>query len=115
MAYETSLAIILVGALWFFGILAMNTSEEHPLLKLLYILFGFGSLVAVIGLGLAIANENTAPDGIIRMLAQSLRLAIIGGIIVTFYYAWYTIKWVIMKIVERMEMKKNDKFDDYRT
>lgn len=115
MAYETSLAIILVGAMWFFAILAMNTNDEHPILKLLYILFGFASLIAGIGLGLGIATENSAPTGITDMLAQALRLGIIGGLLVTFYYMWYTVKWVIMKIVEKMSFKKDSKFNDYQT
>lgn len=112
MAYETSVAIIGSSILFFFGMMVISTNDKHPMLKLVYILLGLSTVVALLGLSINIANENGATAPVITMLSNMLWIGSTVNLLVGAYYLYYIVIWVIAKITGMLGDKKARKWGE---
>lgn len=90
--YETSVAVIGVGVLFFLGIIATHIDKEHALLKMFFLIMGLWFGVGLLNLGMHIITDNAGATEAFDTIRTLYWALVVMSMFTTFYFVLYYIK-----------------------
>jgi len=104
--YETSVAIIGVGIVFFLGIIATHMDQEHALLKMFFLIMGLWFGVGLLNIAQLMVVENGGSAGVLSSVIALYWALMMMSVFTTFYFVLYYVKLWIETIKEHKSKKR---------
>lgn len=102
--YETSVGVVVVGIIFFLGIVATHIDKEHALLKMFFLIMGLWFGVGALNIAQLIVVDNGGASGVVTTIISLYYSLMVMSIFTTFYFVLYYVKlWI-----ETIKINKNN-------
>lgn len=104
--YETSVAVIGVGIIFFLGIIATHIDIEHSLLKMFFLIMGLWFGVGLLNMAQLIVTDNGGSAGVVTTVVALYWTLMVMSVFTTFYFVLYYVKLWVESIKEHKTNKR---------